>query len=153
MPAIWTFGPTNVTGVDLSANAFWRLALGATQSNSMPWLTLVLIYPPAPGQTTQHTQIALARSAVAVTDKVEDVLKLAEVSLSQGSLEKDMARMTEAFNMFKNNKGVRQDILESDLKAALEVLDGYWKIRNWLRNGADHQENLMVGQYEILLRS
>jgi hypothetical protein len=152
MPSIWTFGPTNVTGVDLGANAFWRLALGATQSNNMPWLTLVLIYPPAAGQTVQQTQIALARSAIAVTDKVEDVLKLAEVSLSMGSQEKDLARMTEAFLMFKNGK-VRQDILDSDLKAALEVLDGYWKIRNWLKAGADHQETLVVGQYEILLRA
>ena len=152
MPSIWTFGPTNVTGVDLSANAFWRLALSATQSNNMPWLALVLIYPPAPGQTTQHTQIALARSAIAVTDKVEDVLKLAEVSVSMGSQEKDLARMTEAFLMFKNGK-VRQDILDSDLKAATEVLDGYWKIRNWLKMGADHQETLAVGQYEILLRA
>jgi hypothetical protein len=151
MPAIWTFGPTNVTGVDLSANAFWRLALGATQSHNMPWLTLVLIYPPAPGQTTQHTQIALARSAIAVTDKLEDVLKLAEVSLSMGSQDKDRERMTEAFNLFKNGKA-RQDILESDLKAALEVLDGYWKVRNWLKTGAATQDTLTVGQYEVLLR-
>ena len=152
MPAIWTFGPTNVTGVDLSANAFWRLALSATQSNNMPWLTLVLIYPPAPGQTVQHTQIALARSAVAATDKVEDVLKLAEVSVSMGDLDKDTERMKEAFLMFKNSK-VRQDILESDLKAALEVLDAYWKIRSWLKSGADHPDTVMVGQYEILLRA
>jgi hypothetical protein len=151
MPAIWTFGPINTTGVDLSANAFWRLALGATQSNNMPWLTLVLIYPPAQGQTTQHTQIALARSAIAVTEKIEDVLKLAEVSISMGSHDKDRERMTEAFNLFKNGK-VRQDILESDLKAALEVIDGYWKIRNWLKTGAEARDTLMVGQYEILLR-
>lgn len=152
MPSIWTFSPTSVTGVDLSANAFWRLTLGATQSHSMPWLTLVLIYPPAAGQTTQQTQIALARSAVAATEKLEDVLKLAEVSVSMGDLDKDRERMREAFLMFKNSK-VRQDILESDLKAALEVLEAYWTIRDWLKTGADHPATVMVGQYEILLRS
>jgi energy-coupling factor transporter ATP-binding protein EcfA2 len=154
MPAIWTFGPDNTTGIDLSANAFWRLVLGATGGGNRPlWLTLALIYPPAPGQTILNTQITLARSPISVTDKTDDVLRLAEVSVSMGSLEKDRERMTEAFNLFKNNPRVRQDVLDGDLKGALEILDAYWSVRDWLFVGAAESKQLAVGSYVLSLRA
>jgi hypothetical protein len=152
MPAIWTFGPSNVTGIDLGANAFWRLALGAVHAQSVPWLSLNLIYPPAAGQTIQQTQISLARSGVSLTDKVEDVLRIADVSVSMGSQERDRERMTEAFNLFKNNGKVRQETLEADLKGALTILDAYWDIRSWLFEGATDVKDLPVGSYLIKLR-
>lgn len=152
MPAIWTFGPENTTGIDLSANAFWRVALGGVQRYDMFWLALVAVYPPAPGQTIQQTQIVLARSGVLVASKMEDVFRVAEVSVSTGSLEGDTARMTEAFNLFKNSPRIKQDMLDSSLRDALEILKAYWDIHDWLMGGASVARDVLVPPYTIKLR-
>lgn len=152
MPAIWTFGPENATGIDLSANAFWRITLSGAFISEMSWLALVAIYPPAPGQTIQQTQIILARSGVQIASKVEDVLRVAQVSVSSGSLENDIIRMTEAFNLFKNNPRYKQEILDISLRDALKILETYWSVRNWLMAGADVPKELIVPPYVIKLR-
>jgi hypothetical protein len=152
MPAIWTFGPENSTGIDLSANAFWRVTLGAVQASEMAWLALVAIYPPAPGQTIQQTQIVLARAGVPVAGKVEDVLRVAQVSVSSGSLENDTIRMTEAFNLFKNSPRTKQEVLEISLRDSLEILKAYWSLREWLMAGATEPKELNVHPYVIKLR-
>jgi hypothetical protein len=151
MPAIWTFGPDNVTGIDLSANAFWRVTLSAVQMMGQPWLSLSLIYPPAAGQTIMQTQIVLAKTGVPCTDKIDDVLRVALVSVSSGSLERDQERMTEAFNLFKNNK-VKTEVLEVSLKDALEILQAYWQMRDWLQAGAQEGKDISVASYIIKLR-
>ena len=152
MPAIWTFGPENSTGIDLAANAFWRITLGAVQASDMAWLALVAIYPPAPGQTIQQTQIVLARAGVPVAGKIEDVLRVAQVSVSSGSLENDTARMTEAFNLFKNSPRTKQEILEISLRDSLEILKAYWTVREWLMGGAAEAKELNVPPYFVKLR-
>lgn len=152
MPSIWTFGPQNVTGIDLSANAFWRVMLGATVAMDVPWLTLAVIYPPASGQTVHQTQITLARTSVPVTSRVEDVMRVAEVSISTGSLDQDISRMTEAFNLFKNNPRTKQEVLETSLRDALEILQAYWQVREWLFTGAKNDKDLPVSGYVIKLR-
>lgn len=152
MPAIWAFGPEHATGIDLSANAFWRLKLGAVYQSEMSWLALVVIYPPAPGQTVQQTQIALARVGVPIASRVEDVLRIAEVSLSSGLLDDDMRRMTEAFNLFKNSPRMKQEILDVSLKDSLEILKAYWTLRDWLVDGATKAVDLVVHSYLIKLR-
>ena len=152
MPAIWTFGAENTTGIDLSANAFWRITLGGVFASDMSWLALVAIYPPAPGQTIQQTQIVLARAGVQVASKIEDVLRVAQVSVSSGSLEGDIARMTEAFNLFKNNPRTKQEILEISLRDAVEILKAYWTVREWLMAGATEPKEVIVPPYTIKLR-
>ncbi len=152
MPAIWTFGPENCTGIDLSANAFWRIKLGATYAHEMSWLSLVAVYPPAPGQTTQQTQIVLARAGVPVATKVEDVLKVAEISVASGVLSEDEKRMTEAFNLFKNSPRTKQETLDSSLRDAMEILKAYWGIREWLTEGAAEAKEILVPPFTIKLR-
>lgn len=152
MPAVWTFGPENITGIDLSANAFWRLQLGATWAAEVPWLSLVMIYPPAPGQTTMQTRIVLARTSVPVTGKQEDVERVAQVSVSSGSLDRDLERMTEAFNLFKNSPRIKTDMLESSLRDASEILKAYWRVREWLEAGGKEQVLIDVPPYRIMLR-
>ena len=152
MPAIWTFGPENATGIDLSTNAFWRVTLGGVYKYDMSWLALVAIYPPAPGQTVQQTQIVLARTGIPVASRIEDVLKLAEVSVSTGTLDGDTLRMTEAFNMFKNNPRTKQEILESSTRDGLEVLTAYWTVRDWLMSGAKEGKDVQLGSFTIKLR-
>lgn len=152
MPAIWTFGPENSTGIDLSANAFWRVTLGAVYASEMSWLALIMIYPPAPGQTTHQTQIVLARAGVPVAGKVEEVMRVAQVSVSSGSLEHDIARMTEAFNLFKNNPRTKQEILEISLRDSLEILKAYWNVREWLMQGASESKELIIPPYTLKLR-
>lgn len=151
MPAIWTFGPEHTTGIDLGANAFWRIMLGETRMGHVECLSLVLIYPPAAGQTIQHTQISLARVPIPLTDKAEDILKVAQTSISTGTVEKDRERMTEVFNMFKNGRHIKQEILDLSLKDGLVLLDGYWTIRNWLMGGAQQPEEVKIGDYVIKL--
>jgi|JFJP01.1.fsa_nt_gi hypothetical protein len=152
MPAIWTFGPENATGIDLSANAFWRVKLGAVFMYDMSWLALVAIYPPGPGQTIQNTQIVLARAGIPVAGKVEDVLRVAEVSVSTGTLEADTARMTEAFNLFKNNPRTKAETLEISLRDAMNILKAYWDVRDWLAGGASEVKTLDVSPFTIKLR-
>jgi hypothetical protein len=151
MPAIWTFGPDNVTGIDLSANAFWRVTLSAVTIMQQPWLSLSLIYPPAAGQSILQTQIVLTKTGVPCTDKIEDVLRVAQVSISSGSQEKDRERMTEAFNLFKNGK-VKQEVLEVSLRDALEILDAYWQVRGWLQDGAREEKDIAVAGYVLKLK-
>jgi hypothetical protein len=151
MPAIWTFGPDNVTGIDLSANAFWRVTLSAVQMMGQPWLALCLIYPPAAGQTIMQTMIVLTKTGVPCTDKIDDVLRVAQVSVSSGSLEKDQERMTEAFNLFKNSK-VKAEVLEVSLRDSLEILQAYWQLRGWLQDGAREEKDISVANYTIKLR-
>ena len=152
MPAIWTFGPENTTGIDLSANAFWRIALSAVQAHDMSWLALVVIYPPAPGQTIHQTQIVLARSGVQIATKIDDVFRVAQVSVSSGSLENDTIRMTEAFNLFKNSGRVKQEMLDLSLRDALEILKAYWTMREWLFAGATEAKEIQINPYTIKLR-
>lgn len=152
MPAIWTFGPENSTGIDLSANAFWRVTLGGVFMWEMSWLALVAIYPPAPGQTTQQTQIVLARAGIPVASKIEEVFRVAQVSVSTGSIEGDMARMTEAFNLFKNSPRIKQEVLDSSLRDALEILKAYWSVRDWLFSGATEYKEIQVPPFTIKLR-
>lgn len=152
MPAIWTFGPENSTGIDLSANAFWRVTLGGVYMWEMSWLALVAIYPPAPGQTTQQTQIVLARAGIPVASKIEDVLRVAQVSVSTGSIEGDTARMTEAFNLFKNSPRTKQETLDNSLRDALEILKAYWSVREWLFAGATDAKQIDVAPFTIKLR-
>jgi hypothetical protein len=152
MPAIWTFGQENITGIDLSANAFWRITLSAVQVSQMSWLALVMIYPPAPGQTLQSSQIVLAKAGIPAAEKVEDVLKLAQVSVSTGTLENDQIRMNEAFLMFKNSpKAIKQEVLESNLRDATEILKAYWTVRKWLEGGATEKQDVPVPPYILKL--
>lgn len=152
MPAIWTFGQENITGIDLSANAFWRITLSAVQMSQMSWLALVAIYPPAPGQTLQSSQIVLAKAGVPAAEKIEDVLKLAQVSVSTGTLENDQVRMNEAFLMFKNGpRALKQDVLESNLRDASEILKAYWVVRKWLEGGASAPLDVPVPPYTLKL--
>lgn len=153
MPAIWTFGPQNTTGIDLSANAFWRLSLSAVTSHEMPWLALVAIYPPAPGQTIQQTQIVLARCGINVASKIEDVFRIAEVALSSGTMDGDIKRMTESFNLFKNDQRVKQEILDICVRDATEIVKAYWAVRDWLMAGATESKEIDVPPYRIKLRA
>lgn len=152
MPAIWTFGPENATGIDLSANAFWRVSLGGIYKYEMSWLALVLIYPPAQGQTVQQTQIVLARAGIPVAGKIDDVLRVAEVSVSTGSIDGDTARMTEAFNLFKNNPRTKQETLDMSLRDGLDILKAYWSVRDWLMGGAGEAKEITIGNFVLKLR-
>lgn len=153
MPALWTFGPENCTGIDLSANAFWRITLSAVHMTEMSWLALVAVYPPAPGQTIQNTQIVLARAGIPVAGKIEDVLRIAQVSVSTGSLEHDLNRMNEAFLMFKNGpRAIKQEVLESNLRDASEILKAYWSVREWLMAGATEAKEVIIPPYTLKLR-
>jgi hypothetical protein len=151
MPSIWTFGPENTTGVDLGANAFWRIMLGAVQTGSTIWMSVSLIYPPSAGQTIQQTQITLARAGIPVTDRVDDVMRIAQVSISTGSRDGDKGRMTEAFNLFKNNGKAKQEIVEIALRDGLKMVEVYWDIRDWLTAGAMENRDVTALDYTIKL--
>jgi hypothetical protein len=152
MPSIWTFGPENCTGVDLSANAFWRLAMGASFAHNSPWLSLALIYPPGYGQTIAQTQIALARVGVPLAKDADEVQRVAAVMVTSGTQDTDLLRMTESFNLFKNNPKFKQDLLDISLRDATDLLNAYWKVRGWLLDGAKENQDVVVSSYVIKLR-
>lgn len=136
MPSIWSFTPEHTSGIDLSTNKYWRLAMSATQVHGKLWLAAVAIYPPTPPATLETSQIVLCRSEVSVAQSIAEVQKLATRCASTGSYDEDLKRMTEAFNMFKNSPGVKQDAIDTCVKDATEVLKAFWQIRSWLMGGA-----------------
>jgi hypothetical protein len=155
MPSIWSFSKGAVTGMDLGANAFWRLKAGANGGTAW-YIGLVLIYPPVPPLSAEQTQIMLARTAVPMANSYDDVKRIAEVLFEGGDPELDKKRVEEVFNMFKYGDSaakLKGDVLPATIKDAGTVVDLYWNIRNWLAGGClEKQEFTNVADFKVVCR-
>lgn len=129
MPTLISAGPGNVTGITMENNAFWRLQLGVTMMEQTPALSLILRYPPGGADN----QISLLRVAVAIAQDHGEVQRIADVALMRGDKEGDRDRLREAYELFKNNpRTPSQASLEEALTQGLEMIDAYWRVREWL---------------------
>ena len=151
MASLLVFARGNTTGISLGANAFWRLGLGATQDNEGgSYFSLVIIYPPSSGMTFDQAKIILCRTHVPMANNVREVERVAGVSLHGGTLETDLVRMTEAFNLFRNNPRTKDEAIVAAIKDASDVIGAYWAIRTWLANGSKEEKTVSVNGYDIL---
>ena len=147
MPSIWSFTRGAVTGMDLNANAYWRLRLGAGYAAPSSWLLgVVLIYPPTPmAPDTDRSCIILASTTVPMAEDADTIKKLAAVCLEGGSEDKDHARCEEAFQMFKYGDSaakLKGDVLASTISDVKKVITLYWRIRDWLESGKAERAEL-----------
>ena len=135
MLSITASPPTGpVTGFNLGLNAFWRLSLGVTSdTDNNVYMAIMFYYPGMPGHPVP--QIALAKVNIppaAQPGGMESLTKVAAVSLEGGTVEADIARMTEAFNLFGNMPRVKREAIDSSVRDVTELLRGYWQLREWL---------------------
>jgi hypothetical protein len=153
MPRISSVQPGSIVGVSLDHFA-WRLTLAAVMWGKTPALGLVFAYEtPTPylmvnGQMQDITgalKISLLRCPVQFADSLQDLGPVAEAALKGGDEVADIARMTEAFTLFRNSK-VRQDLIDMVVKEATEVIKAYWHLATWIGEGCrDRTEYLALG--------
>jgi hypothetical protein len=133
--------PGSTTGVPLSQNAFWRLQLGVAAVEQTPALSLAVRYPPGGPADI----IALARSPVPVAQSPDEVQRIADVGLLGGSLDRDLERITEAYQMFKNNPRTPSGAaLEEAINGGHAIVRAYWGVRDWLLSGCEDLFQLTV---------
>ncbi len=151
MASLLVLARGNTTGISLGANAFWRISLGATIDGSGgSYFSLVLIYPPSAGMSFDQARIVLTRTHVPMANNQLEVERVASVSLQGGTLEADISRMTEAFNLFRNNPRTKSEAVDTAIKDAGDVVGAYWAIRMWMLNGAKEEKTISVNSYDIV---
>lgn len=150
MPAIMSFGPGNVTGIDLQSNAFWRLTLDGVTAEEMG---IVVIYPPSGTHDPRmpYPRIALARMPVSIATNKEEIDSVARASLVSGTLDGDIQRATEAMNLFKMHARTKEAAFVQALENALALVRTYWQIRTWLENPVD-AVTFDIGAYKVQCR-
>lgn len=145
MPSITSFGPGNVTGITLEANAFWRVMLGGLSAEEMG---LVVIYPPG-GPTNR---IALARVSVTIATTAEEVESVARQALTAGTLEGDIARATEGMTLFKMHSRTKEAAYNQSVENVHGLVRSYWDLRGWLQDPTT-DKLLTIGAYELRLKT
>lgn len=142
MPRLTSQRPGALTSWDLGTG-HWRLVVVAVPGARSPALALALRYPPNPPLVfsptgaviglADHAQLVIATAPIEIAQAPGEVEPVARVALAGGSLEADIARTTEAMNLFKNNPRLRDETFQACLRDALAVIDGYWKIASWVQ--------------------
>lgn len=153
MPRIVSLQPGATSSADLGHVAY-QFELGATGWRNIPSFSLLYRYPfyTAPGTFRADGQpwlfststLTLARVQVPIAESLEALTRVTEVSLDGGSLEADVARMTEAYQLFKNDNRVRADRLDEAIKASAVVVQAYWSLRQWLAAGMTEKHEIDV---------
>lgn len=158
MPRIVALRRGSVVGVDLGHVTF-QLTLGATAlqvgENPLPCFSILYEYPPSPtfafrpvdGYYFQPPMslAALVQVPIALAESQAELERVARASTGMSSLEKDLARMTEAFNLFKNRpREIAQARLEACVRDAAEVVKGYYDIREWVASGMTKQKEVKI---------
>lgn len=145
MPLLLSSELGSTTGVSLDQNAFWRLQMSAVLIGETPGIGLVIRYPP--GQPTN--MIALLRVPVTVAETLAEVQRLAEVALQGGTEDSDEERLTEAYQMFKNNPRTPSNaVLEAAIAEGKKLVRAYWELRRWLFDVRPEKEPLRIDTVE-----
>lgn len=153
MPRVVSLQPNAVTAADLGYFAY-KIDLGVTTLRNVPAFSLVYRYPPTPVGVFRPdgpwqsfydaAVLVLARIPVSVAADVAALQPVVAVSLDGGSLDADIARMHEAYQLFKNEPKIRTDYLEEAINDSDEVLKGYWSLRDWMKTGMTERKEIVV---------
>lgn len=159
MPRVVSLHPGGVTTVDLGHFAY-RIDLGVVPMRDVSCFSLVYRYPPNTTalmrfdgtQIPLSAMMALARVPAPVAESMEALQKVVEVSLDGGSLDADIERMTEAYQLFRNSPRVRVEALDGCVKDSVEVLKAYWALREWMRSGMKEPQEVVVLTTTLVLQ-
>ena len=159
MPRIIALMPTETTVVDLGYFA-WRLGIDATtlptKEGPVPCFSLVWRYQPAqlgefrPADSsfmplTAAAMIPLVRLEVDFQRELTTAMlvPVTAVSLTRGNAADDIARMTEAYNLFRNGRPNTEQ-LEQCIADSAKIITAYWDIRDWIRAGMKERKDMTV---------
>lgn len=154
MPRIVSLQPNAVAVADLGYFAY-KIDVGVTSFKNVPAFSLVYRYPPNPiglyrpadsewVGLAEAAVITLARVQISVAEDANALRRVTEVSLDGGSLDTDLARMHEAYQLFKNDPKIRIDKLEEAINDSDEVVKGYWLLREWMKTGMAERKEIVV---------
>jgi len=155
MPRIATRQRGALTRVDLDHYAC-RLEIGSTVWNGSPCFSLVYRYAPTqaaiPTFISQSpimdlsgtAMMALVRAEIPLAPTTAELDKVAQVALTGGTQELDIARTREAFELFKNLPRVRAEVLEVCTGEAVKVVELYWQVIGWLWEGAKERKQITL---------
>ncbi len=162
MPRIVALRRGSVVGADLGHVTF-QLSLGATSipvgDDQLHCFSLLFSYPQATSHSWRPVDSALFQAPpgttslvqvpIALAESQEELERVARASAGLSTMEKDIARMTEAFNLFKNRpREIAQARLDACVRDASEVVKGYYDIREWITGGMHKQKEIkMVTSY------
>jgi hypothetical protein len=158
MPRLTSYRGGGLTSVDLGGG-WWRLQVAAVPSARGAGLGLVYRYPPAMPivanggswlATSDFAQLALAVADVDLAAGVADLKPIADVAIAAGDRDKDVARVTEALNLFRNLPRVKEETMEVITRDVVAVVDGYWKLVAWHRAGCGDRIEVMVADAVIV---
>ncbi len=144
MPRLLSFQPNGVAVADLNYFAY-RLDIGATVQNKIPFFSFVYKIPPT------GAMLALFRAPISIADDDAELVRVTSVSLEGGTLGLDTDRVKEAYQLFRN-KDVRGDALTECINASIEVLKAYWSVRDWLEAGAAEKKEFSALSTKLVMQ-
>lgn len=159
MPRIIALSPLETAVVDLG-HFSWRLGIDATtletKEGPVPCFSLVWRYTPAQlGAFRPQDGAFLPLSGGAMTPLVRlevdfqrglttaDLKPVTAVAITRGNATDDIARMTEAYNLFRNARPNTEQ-LERCIKDSAAIVTAYWDIRDWIRAGMKERKDMTV---------
>lgn len=161
MPRAVALLPGSVAVADFGHYAY-RLDLASTMVRDVPSFSLVYRYPPNPvalmrpdGQAIplgNFGMITLARAQAQIAASTEELQRVVEVSLDGGTREKDIERMTEAYQLFRNAAKTRIELLDLCAKDSAEIIKAYWSVREWVEAGMTERVTLDVLTGKLVLQ-
>jgi hypothetical protein len=161
MPRAVALLPGAIAVADLG-HFVYRLELAATMSRDVPSFSLVYRYPPNPVALMQPDgrviplgnfgMITLARAPAQIAATVEELQRVVEVSLDGGTRDKDIERMTEAYQLFRNSPKTRAEVLDLCVKDSAEIIKAYWSVREWIETGMKEATTLDVLNAKLVLQ-
>lgn len=141
------------TGFNLGHLSFWRLKIDTTakvisapqqadsaerqpQVKIIPCFSLVMRYPPGDASS----MVALVRCTIPIATSLEELQRVTSVATQGGTLDTDVLRMTEGFNLFKNHENLKGNALEKCIEDAKMILKAYWDVRLWVEDGCRQEK-------------
>jgi hypothetical protein len=94
-------------------------------------------------------RIALAKVEVNIAKQSDEIENVAQVALQGGTLDLDIARVTEAMNLFRMHARTKEEAFEQSLTNVLTLVRGYWALRSWLELGATERLTHDIGSYRL----
>ncbi len=154
MPRIVSIQPDAVSSADLGHYAY-RLDIGVTMWRNTPAFSLVYRYPPGSAGTYRPTDgqfhsfasgavLSLARVKIGIAETTDALQRIVDVCLDEGDLDKNIERMTEAYQLFRNEPRLREDRLEAAISESAEILRLFWELRRWMQEGMVERRDFAV---------
>lgn len=131
---ILSFAPENITGVEVSG--FWRLHLGPAPVAGKVGIGLLFYKYMGPGSTpTALAKLPVGFVSSQNTGEAQRSIQLvADKCICMNDPDADKQRSAEAWQMFRNSGASERDV-EAVVDNVAELIEAYWKLRQWAEGG------------------